>query len=183
MNNVSFANILTVYNMPIPPCFKNIVWKSAIAYRADSYTTTSQTVKCYVFNLHYDVIKWKHLLRYWPFVRGIHRSSVNSPHKGQWWGALMLSLICAWINAWISNREAGDLRRHRAHYDVIVVWPCLCDPFARASAADEWIKTVLHVITLIGNYRPETRGRFGKNVCKNTPFIKKICVIWEHIMP
>ena len=33
--------------------------------------------------------------RYWPFERGIHRSPVNSPHKGQWRGALMSSLICA----------------------------------------------------------------------------------------
>ena len=46
---------------------------------------------------HDDVIKRKHFPRYWPFVRGIHRSPVNSPHKGQWRGALMLSLICAWI--------------------------------------------------------------------------------------
>ena len=45
----------------------------------------------------------------------------NSPHKGQWRGALMFSLICAWINAWVNNREAVDLRRHRAHYDVIVM--------------------------------------------------------------
>ena len=43
-----------------------------------------------------DVIKWKHFPRYWPFVRGIHRPPVNSPHKGQWRGALMFSLICAW---------------------------------------------------------------------------------------
>ena len=70
---------------------------------------------------NHDVIKWKHLLRYWPFVRGIHRSPVNSPHKGQWRGALMLSLICAWINGWVNNREAGDLRRYRAHYDVSVL--------------------------------------------------------------
>ena len=49
---------------------------------------------------------------------GIHRSPVNSPHKGQWRGALMFSLICAWINGWENNGEAGDLRRHRAHYDV-----------------------------------------------------------------
>ena len=40
---------------------------------------------------HDDVIKWKHFPRYWPFVRGIRRSSVNSPHKGQWRGALMFS--------------------------------------------------------------------------------------------
>ena len=68
-----------------------------------------------------DVIKWKHLPRYWSFVRGIHRSSVNSPHKGQWRRSSMLSLICAWINRWVNNRAAGDLRRHRAHYDVIVM--------------------------------------------------------------
>ena len=30
-------------------------------------------------------------------------------------------LICAWINAWVNNREAGDLRRRRDHYDVIVM--------------------------------------------------------------
>ena len=69
--------------------------------------------------VHYDdVIKWKYFPRYRPFVRGIHRSPVNFPHKGQWRGALISSLICAWINGWVNNREAGDLRRHRAHYDV-----------------------------------------------------------------
>ena len=46
---------------------------------------------------------------------------VNSPHKGQWRGALMFSLICARINDWVNNREAGDLRRYRGHYDVIVM--------------------------------------------------------------
>ena len=71
--------------------------------------------------LHDDVIKWKHFPRYWPFVQGIHRWPVNSPHKGQWRGALMFSFIYAGINGWVNNREAGDLRRHRAHYDVIVM--------------------------------------------------------------
>ena len=71
--------------------------------------------------LHDDVIKWKHFPRYWPCVRGLHRSPVNSTHKGQWGGALMFCLICVWINGWVNNREAGDLRRHRAHYDVIVM--------------------------------------------------------------
>ena len=70
---------------------------------------------------HDAVIKWKHFPRYWPFVWGIHRSQVNSPHKGQWCGALMFSLICTCINGWVNNRKAGDLRRHRAHYDVIVM--------------------------------------------------------------
>ena len=73
---------------------------------------------------HDDVIKWKHFPRYWPFVRGIHQSPVNSPHKGHWCGALMFSLICVWINGWVNNRQAGDLRRCRTNFDVIVMKPC-----------------------------------------------------------
>ena len=68
-----------------------------------------------------DIIKWKHFPRYWPFVPGIHRSPVNSPHKAQWRGALMFSLIWAWMNGCENNREVGDSRRHRAHYDVTVM--------------------------------------------------------------
>ena len=92
-----------------------------------SVSTTSLTV---IVNLklqlslvhhHDEVIKWGHFPRYWPSVRGIPRSPVNSPLKGQWRGALMFSLICVWINGWENNREAGDLRRYRAHYDVIVM--------------------------------------------------------------
>ena len=71
---------------------------------------------------HGDVITLKHFPCYWPFVRGIHRSPVDSPHKGQWSGALMFSLICSSTNGWAHNRDAGDLRRHRAHYDVTVKW-------------------------------------------------------------
>ena len=43
--------------------------------------------------------------------------SVNSPHKGQWREALMFFLICGWANI----HEDGDMRRHRTHYDVIVM--------------------------------------------------------------
>ena len=71
---------------------------------------------------HDDVIKWKHFPRYWPFVWEIHRTQVNSPHKGwEWCRALMFSLICAWINDWVNNREAGDWRRYRTHHDVTVM--------------------------------------------------------------
>ena len=64
---------------------------------------------------------WRHQMETFssPFVRGIHRSPQNSPHKGQW--ASMFSLIRAWTNGWVNNRDAGDLRRHRTHYDVIVL--------------------------------------------------------------
>ena len=70
---------------------------------------------------HDDVIKWKHFPRYYPTVWGIHGSPVNSQHKRQWRGALMFSLICVWINGWVNNHEAGDLRRYRVHYDVTVM--------------------------------------------------------------
>ena len=62
--------------------------------------------------LHDDVIKWKHIPRYWHFMWGIHRSPVNSPHIGQLHGAILFSvavllllLIWAWINGWVNNRE------------------------------------------------------------------------------
>ena len=84
-------------------------------------TTISSAMSDENFIIHDEVIKWKHFPRYWPFVRGIHRSPVNSPHKGQWREVLMFSLICAWINGWVNNREAGDLRRIRPHYDVTVM--------------------------------------------------------------
>ena len=93
------------------------------------------------FILPDDVIKWKHFPSYWPFVWGIHRWPVNSPHKGQWRGALVFSLISSWTNGWVNNRDAGDVRHHRAHYDVtvsiinarsffpvhyLIMAPCLC---------------------------------------------------------
>ena len=71
--------------------------------------------------MHDDVIKWKYFPHYWPYLRGIHRSPVNIPHKGHRHGALMFSLICARINGWVNNREAGDLRRHHAHYDFTIM--------------------------------------------------------------
>ena len=59
--------------------------------------------------------------RYWPFVWGIHWSLVNSPHKGQWRGALVFSLICAWLNGWVNNREAGDLIWKIFPFDGVIV--------------------------------------------------------------
>ena len=78
-------------------------------------------IDCFPIFLHDDVVKWKHFPHHWLFVRGIHRSPVNSPHKGQWRGALMSSLINAWTNDWVSTRDAVDLGHHRAHYDVTVM--------------------------------------------------------------
>ena len=78
---------------------------------------------CHILSL--TATWWRHQMEtfphYWPFVRGIHRSPMNSPHKGQWRKALMFSLICAWTNNWVNNRNAFNLRCHRAHYDVTVI--------------------------------------------------------------
>ena len=69
---------------------------------------------------HDDVIKWKHFPRYWPFVWGIHRSPVNSTHRPVTHSFdVYIDLL---LNKWLSKQSrAGDLRRHRAHYDVIVM--------------------------------------------------------------
>ena len=63
-------------------------------------------------------MKWKHFPRYWIFVWRIHRSPVDSPHKGQWCGTVMFSLICTWTNTWANNPDPSDLRRLCTHYDI-----------------------------------------------------------------
>ena len=80
---------------------------------------------CYTRHRH-SIAWWRHQIetfpRYWPFVRGIHRSPVNSPHKGQWRGTLMYSLLPNKTNGWVNDRDAADLWRHCAHYDVTVMY-------------------------------------------------------------
>ena len=51
---------------------------------------------------------------------GIHQWPVNSRHKSQWRGALMFSLICIWINDWVNNCEAGDLRCFHTRYVIVM---------------------------------------------------------------
>ena len=104
------------------PRWRNIMETQSILLILDGFllqrsSHTEFDVSC----VHDDVMNWKHFPRYWLFVRGINRGPVNSLHKGQWRGALMFSLICAWIYRWVNNGEAGDFSRYRAHYDVIVM--------------------------------------------------------------
>ena len=63
-------------------------------------------------------IWWRHQMETYSALLAL--CAENSAHKGQWRGALMSSLISAWLNDWVENRDAGDSRRHRAHYDVTV---------------------------------------------------------------
>ena len=44
------------------------------------------------------------------------------PDEGQWCQFFMFSLICAWTNGWVNNRDASDLRRHSAHYVTVMLY-------------------------------------------------------------
>ena len=109
---------LNSYQLALRPNDARLSVSAVLAAKADAFIK---------FIHHDDVIKWKHLPRYWHFARGIHRSPVSSPRKGQWRGAFMFLLI-VWINGCAKNYEAGDLRRHHVHYDVTVMcyrWFCV----------------------------------------------------------
>ena len=117
----------------------DIICPEHIAEKLSSCMWYHATAMCHLgskpsstFRVHDDVIKWKHFPRYWPFdlkwiflllpfMREIHWSQMNFPHKEQRRGAVIFSLICAWTNDWVNNRNASDLRRHRPHYDVTLM--------------------------------------------------------------
>ena len=82
-------------------CFKVQYNKNICTLFTNGWSCRGSSIFSFIYVIyslapHDDAIKCNHFPLYWPFVRGIHRSSVNSPHKGQWRGALMFSLICAW---------------------------------------------------------------------------------------
>ena len=109
--------------VPISIPWHREYWNIQLKAHMKPHSIKSSNTPAWAYQMifHDDVIKWKYFPRYGPFGRGIPRSPANSPHKCQWRGALMFSLISAWINSWVNNREAGDLRRNRAHYDVTVM--------------------------------------------------------------
>ena len=85
---------------------------------------------------------------------GKPRSPVDSPHKGQWRGALMFSLICAWTNGWANNRDAGNVRIRCVHYDV----PVMHTPFCYAHRLGMEIYTVLESVSRRKLRDPPPRG-------------------------
>ena len=101
-----------------------------------------------------------------PFVRGIHRLLVNSPHKGQWRGGLMFSLT--WINGWANNSGAGDLRHHRAHCDVTVMLK-----FASCLIK---LTIVLYVITFLSSRTHVSSKWHFKTSVRGTPLLTHFCV-------
>ena len=133
--------------------------------------STASTRVCAVRYINGRIHRLPLFPRYWPFVRGIHWSPVNSPHKCQWPRALMFSLICAWMNGWVKNDEAGDLRCRRSHYDVIVMditssgvichflHSCNCT-FARTIK----ILIILHYIAYIYLWQTSSQVNCGEEV-------------------
>ena len=111
--------------------------------------------------LHDDFIKWKQFPHYWTFVRGIHQSPLNTPHKSQWRGALVFSLICAWTNGSVNDRNAADLRRHRAHYDVTVKgWRCFQHVLFFSSTAFYQVVSCAEIRFVIDtNFSGQNRGK------------------------
>ena len=68
---------------------------------------------------HDDVIKWKHFPRYWSFRNS--RVPVEFPAQRPLTWSFDVFYDLRLNNAWVNNREAGDLRRRHAHYGVIVI--------------------------------------------------------------
>ena len=129
----------------------------------------------HLLHLHFLFSWWRHQMETCSvslaFVRGIHwwlwginRSPVNSPHTDQWHGALMFSLICAWTNGWVNNRDAGYLRHHRAHYDVTVM---LCRIVIQWSG-QPWVLSAFNA-SLLSNFELVKVGasvHYGRNGLK-----------------
>ena len=110
---------------------------------------------------HDDVVKWQHFPRYWPFVRGIHRWPVDSPYKGQWRGALIFSLICAWTNSSANNRDAASLRSH-----------------CNGNAASFWAYCQgCYVIVQLDQFVTPMNCCFGRGLSTNDPWME-ISMAW-----
>ena len=128
-NSASLTFVMGIFQWPLNALHKGLVTQKMFPFDDVIKKPQQNTTKGRVYFswdtmiCHDDVIKWKYFPHYWPFVRGIHRPLLNSPHKGQWCGALMFSLICARINGKqrVNNCQAGDFRSHRAPYDVNVM--------------------------------------------------------------
>ena len=91
----------------------------------------------------------EHFPRNWPFVWGIHRDRWIPRTKASDDVFFDISLICAWINDWVNNREAGDLRRHRAHYDVIVM---NMEPGLLSFHVDIHVSSILESLLILINW-------------------------------
>ena len=96
---------------------------------------------------HDDVTKRKHFPCYWDFA-GNSLVAGEFPPKGQWRGALMSSLVCAWTNGWVNNRNYDDMRRHRLAV-ISYQFESMAHPLT-------WWSIVHHITSWRGPCRQET---------------------------
>ena len=119
---------------------------------------------------------------------------MNSPHKGQWCRALMFSLICPWINCWVNNCEAGDLRRHHAHYDVIVmnfIKSLTCRKIARKFSLDGDTFVTNFPLPMVSwsfthsskNFRTQVTGKLSAHIQGLTTSWKKLSDLSTKFIP
>ena len=121
---------------------------------------------------------------------GGDRWPVNSPHKGQWYIALMFSLICAWTNGWVNNWYIGDLRRHHTHYDVSVMSPYVCVTYYTTSARIFFLKSygyyiltqyISHIFSSLLSSSYRDPGNINQNIISTTwvdsPKIKTLLLL------
>ena len=135
---------------------------------------------------HDDVIQWKHFPRYWPFVRGIHRSQVNSPHKGQWRWALMFFFYLR-MNKRLSKQSrrrwfatpSRPLWHHCNDHDSIPIngcWAtCRIDFFKRQQSLNNYNYILQMMWALVENMQNSTPRLFG---CGQTP---PLMLVWTRI--
>ena len=105
----------------LSPGYVPMVMDFKEAIRLDMLRSTIETMGPDCVHGKHPYPWWRHQIETFSALLAIHRSPVNSPHKGQWRGDFMFSLICVWLNGWVNNGEADDLRRYRAHYYVTVM--------------------------------------------------------------
>ena len=104
----------------------DVLWVTSITYHDKSAVRREprhQFLGCIEVSpvIHDDVTKWKNFPRYWPLCgefTGNRWIPLAKASDAELWCLLWSP---SRINNWVNNREAGYLRRHRAHYDVIVV--------------------------------------------------------------
>ena len=111
---------------------------------------------------------------------------VNSSRKGQWRGALMFTLIWAPINGWVNNCEAGELRRYRAHYDVIVMTSQKTTELINCPCSKSELNHVSKRCPWPHFYQTRSAWSMDQGSNKNyspayhfAPTVTKFCVMWE----
>ena len=145
----------------------------------------------------FGVIWWRHQMEIFDVLLCEGNPPVTS--LSDWRGALMFSLIYGWRHSWGSNRNAGDLRRHCAHYDVTVMmsrkhiplWWAFCwiwlrsccsfsGPHVRNRCQDRswWNRKHLHTDP---SYNVQVKGRASKLPMFVIKYMLEECVIYVRL--